>query len=180
MKQIANSAASPQAPQSEILKQVISGAKPNRFNPTSVAAALAAIVIMGGYIWTQNYPKMSFHVAASKAGLEATLPGYLPASYHQSGPVSYQPGEITLNFASAGANEPLKITQRKTDWDSNSLRENYVSKQTDNYLAVQGQGLTIYMYNSNQASWVNHGVWYQINGVSQLGREQVLKIAYSL
>jgi hypothetical protein len=135
---------------------------------------------MGGYIWTQNYPKMSFHVAASKAGLEATLPGYLPASYHQSGPVSYQPGEITLNFASAGANEPLKITQRKTDWDSNSLRENYVSKQTDNYLAVQGQGLTIYMYNSNQASWVNHGVWYQINGVSQLGREQVLKIAYSL
>ena len=54
-----------------------------------------------------------------------------------------------------------------------------MTHQTANYLTVQGQGLTIYLF-GNQANWINHGVWYQLNGVAALSRDQILKVAYGL
>jgi hypothetical protein len=173
-------AAQQEQPKSQALQETLKSVKPKRFNPTNIAAATAAIAIMAGYVWFQNYPKMALRVASQKAGFEATLPAYMPASYRQNGPAQYAPGEVRLTFASPSAENPLSITERKTAWDSDSLRENYIAKQTDNYLAVQGQGLTIYLYNDGQASWVNHGVWYNVEGTSKLSRDQILKIAYSL
>lgn len=167
-------------PRTEALQTALSAAKPGKFNMATAAAGIAVIAIMGSYIWTQNYPKMAFHSAASKAGFSATLPSYVPSSYRQSDPTSYRAGEITISFSSPGINKPLNIVQRRTDWDSNSLRENFVAKQSDNYTAVQGQGLTIYLFDKNQASWVNHGVWYTISGAEKLNRDQLLKIAYGL
>ncbi|HVE80736.1 MAG TPA: DUF4367 domain-containing protein [Candidatus Dormibacteraeota bacterium] len=169
-------------PQSPALQETIAAAKGNgsRLNPASVVAAGAALAIMGGYIWMQNYPKMAFRTAAHKAGVEATLPSYVPSSYRQD-EVSYQTGEVKISFYTPGSRQKLDITQRRTAWDSDSLRENHISPKTDKYLAVQGQGLTIYFYDNNkQVSWVNHGVWYNMTGAEQLSREQILKIAYSL
>ena len=146
----------------------------------SVAAAAFAVLIMGGYIWLQNYPKLAIRVAGNKAGIQASIPVYVPSSYNLSGPITYSPGQITLTFTSTGSNNRLTIAERKTQWDSSSLLENYVSRKTKDYLAVQNQGLTIYLYGGNQASWVNRGIWYSIEGDTQISREQVLKIASSL
>lgn len=144
-----------------------------------IGSAMAAIAIMVGAIWFQNSPKLAFHNAATKAGINASLPTYIPSSYRQTGPVSTGDGQLTLSFSSPGASEPLVINQNRSNWDSSSLRENYIDKQTTHFSAVEGQGLTIYVYD-DKASWINHGVWYQLSGTAKLSREQVLKIAYGL
>lgn len=45
---------------------------------------------------------------------------------------------------------------------------------------MQGQGLTIYLFNNNRATWVNKGIWFSIEGADRLSREQILKMVYSL
>lgn len=152
---------------------------PKRSSLTSAIAAVAVVVVMGGYIWLQNVPKLAVHTASAKAGFDASLPSYVPSSYTMQHDVSAGPGHITLAFSSPSGNN-LIINQQKTSWDSQSLLDNYVSKQSSGYLTVNNQGLTIYLYNGDAASWVNQGVWYSIQGNNQLNREQLLKIAYGL
>lgn len=170
----------PVKPKSPELERALTAARPGQtFTPARAAAGLAAVAILAGFVWLQNSPKLAFRDAAAKAGIEASLPTYVPSSYRQAGPAQAGDGQVTINFTTAGSNDPLKITQRKSSWDPDSLRENYISKQSDNFLAIQGQGLTIFLYN-DQASWVNRGIWYNISGTSRLSREQILKIAYGL
>lgn len=142
-------------------------------------ATVTAVALMGGYIWLQNYPKLALQTASAKAGIKASLPGYLPSSYNLKN-TNTGPGLVTLSFFSPSSSVPLTIAQSKTDWDSNSLLDNFIAKHTDDYATVQGQGLTIYLFNNNQAAWVNHGIKYAISGAEHLSREQILKIAYSL
>jgi len=155
--------------------------RPNlKLSPQShTMATVAAIAIMASYIWLQNYPKLAIQSAGDKAGIAATLPGYLPSSYILDHTDS-TPGLVTLNFTSPSIPDTLKIEQHRTTWDSDSLLDNFVAKYADDYGTVQGQGLTIYLFGQNQATWVNHGIWYSIEGASRLSREQILKIAYSL
>jgi hypothetical protein len=144
-----------------------------------VAIGLGVITIMGGYIWLQNAPKMAIQAAGHRAGVQAVLPTYIPGSYSLSR-TDTAPGLVTLTFSSPASSDTLAISQRKTDWDSRSLLENFVGRQSRDYSTVEGQGLTIYLYGQNQAAWVNHGVQYTIAGVTRLNREQILKIAYGL
>jgi hypothetical protein len=139
----------------------------------------AIVVIMAGYVWAQNYPKMALQNASSQAGVSASLPGFMPSSYSLARTIS-EPGQITLNYTSPSEPSALEIAQSKSTWDSNSLLANFVSKNTDDYAAVQGEGLTIYLFNNNEATWINHGIWYNIQGATLLSRDQILKIAYSL
>ena len=144
-----------------------------------IATGLTAVAIFAGYIWLHNYPKLALDAANSRAGIEAVLPSYMPANYNLSN-TSTGPGLITFDFTNPNLNEVLKIAQARTSWDSHSLLDNFVAKQTDSYATVQGQGLTIFIFNQNEATWVNHGLWYRIEGASKLSREQILQIAYSL
>jgi hypothetical protein len=142
-------------------------------------ATSAAVLIMGSYVWLQNYPKLAIQSASSRAGVAASLPGYIPSSYNLSR-TDTSPGMVSLSYGSPSLPDPLKISQQRTSWDSSSLLDNFVTKNTDDYATVEGQGLTIYLFNNNQATWVNHGIWYSIAGATRLSREQILKIAYSL
>lgn len=151
--------------------------KPSR---ASFAAAAAAIAIMSGYIWVHNYPHLAMTTAASQAGFSASLPNFIPSSYSLSGSPTYSPGLVTLSFNSPSFSDPLKVTQQPTTWDSSSLLDNYVAAKTSDYSTVSGQGLTIYLLNGNQqAAWINHGIWYTVEGATHLGRDQLLKMAYS-
>ncbi len=152
---------------------------PKRANVVSVAAALSAIAVMGAYIWFANAPKLAIHTAGTKAGFEASLPSYVPSSYGLSKPIGSAPGRITLAYSTTGGQQ-FTISQQSTSWNPQSLLDNYVSKQTQQYLAVAGQGLTIFLYDGNKAAWVNRGIWYEIDGHGQLNRDQLLKVAYGL
>jgi Domain of unknown function (DUF4367) len=147
-------------------------------NAGRIAATATAIVIMAGYIWVQNFPKLALQSADSRAGIAASLPGYVPSSYNLSQTVT-APGTVTLNFTSPSS-PSLTITQKQSNWDPSSLLDNYIAKNTDDFSTINGEGLTIYLFGQNQATWVNRGIWFNISGATQLSKDDLLKIAYSL
>lgn len=149
-------------------------------SPAGLMAAIAAIAIIGGVIWQNNYPNIALQSAAQKAGIQANLPSYVPSSYRLDQQITYGPGQLSLRFSAPGDSEPLTITQRKTNWNSTALLEYYIAPKTKHYISVQSQGLTIYLYNNHDASWVNKGMQYVIEGNTRLNRDQIIKIAESL
>lgn len=145
---------------------------------TAVAGALSVLLLIG-YVTYLNLPGISMRVAANRAGFAATMPGYKPSGYALNSPVSSSPGQVSLNFTSNTNADKFSLIQKESNWDSQALLDNYVTKQTGNYLTYQEKGLTIYMYDG-KASWVNGGVWYNINGSADLSSDQILKLATSM
>ncbi len=149
---------------------------------TIVATSLAALMLFG-YITYLNVPNMALRVAAVKAGFSANMPGYSPNGYRFTGPIAYSPGQITIQFSSNTDDRAYDITQRQTNWDSKSLLDNFVKKEVASeklYLTMQDRGLTLYIYNKSNATWVNGGIWYTITGDALLNGEQLRRIAASL
>lgn len=169
----------PKLPDAEIAPTALPTQTKAPLGKTGLALAAVAIAALGSYTWYTNYPKMAVQLAGSKAGVKAAFPSFVPSSYRLSGAVAYGVGEVSYKLKSPASSQELKITQRETSWDSKSLLENYVKTKSPNPLSVGSQGLTVYIYN-DQATWVNHGIWYTLDGINELNREQILKIAYSL
>lgn len=151
------------------------------FTASSAVMSIVGLILVAGYIWQVNYPNLAFKVAASKAGINANAPSYVPSGWKLSNNIKTSPGVVSYNIESANNKQQVAITQAKTDWDSQALAENYVTSKSAKYLALQAQGLTIYMYGDNQASWINHGNWYRLEGQNHgLDQDQIIKIATSL
>lgn len=149
--------------------------------PISIGAAALTVFIMGGYIWVNNYHNLSIRTASQRAGIVATLPHYTPSGYKLNGPISYGTGFVSFNLKNnKDANKNVAVIQRKSDWDSASLLELYVSPKTKDYVAVDSQGLKIYLYGDGQATWVNKGLQYVVQANSSLSRDQIVKMAESL
>lgn len=170
----------PEGARGAAFTQKLAKAPPRRAKPAAVAAAVAVVAILGGYIWLQNYPKLAIRSASNRAGFTASVPTYLPSGFSLNHNAATQPGLVALTFSSIASADNITITQRPTDWDSQSLLANYVADQSPQHLSVNQQGLTIYLYNGNQASWVNQGIWYSIGGHNHLNRDQLLKIINGL
>jgi hypothetical protein len=141
-------------------------------------AGLAAIVL-AGYIGYMNFTNINMQLASARAGFDAQLPHYLPSGYNIKGPISYQPGKITLNFKSNTDQRNYSITQEVSQWNSAALQEHYLAVNNKKFDTVQDAGRTIYLYENGNATWVNGGVWYVIESDS-LSSNQLIKIASSL
>lgn len=142
--------------------------------------SVAGVILLGLYVWQINYPNLALKVASSKAGISASLPSYLPNGWKITGDIAANPGSVNYSLQSPDGSKNVTISESRTDWDSQALAENYLSSKANNYTALQAQGLTIYLYN-NQASWVNHGTWYRIEGDNNgLTQDQIIKMATSL
>lgn len=144
-----------------------------------VATSLAAVLLIG-YVTYINIPRIALRVAAGRAGFEAQMPSYSPSGFSFSGPVAYSPGQITIQFSSNTDGRAYTITEQETNWDSQTLLANHVLDQTELYSTYQERGLTVYVYEGSNATWVNGGIWYTVEGESELSAEQLLKIAASL
>lgn len=146
----------------------------------SVVAACFALVLLGGYLTYLNMPNLSVRVAAAQSGVAASFPQYKPDGYRFDGPISYAPGEVTINFAANGGPQKFTIKQKASSWDSQAVLDNYVAKKADNqYITSSESGLTIYTFD-NKAAWVNRGIFYTIDGDAPLSSDQVLRIAASM
>ncbi len=151
------------------------------FSASTMGLSIVGLFLVGAYIWQINYPNLAFKVAASKAGISASSPGYIPSGWKLSNNIKTSPGVVSYDLQSDGNKRQVAITESKTDWDSQALAENYIASKSPNYLALQAQGLTIYVYGNNQASWINRGNWYRIEGQDHgLSQDQIIKIATSL
>jgi hypothetical protein len=149
--------------------------------PRLLTAAVSAlsVLLLVGYVTYLNMPTISMRIAANRAGFAATMPGYKPAGYSLHGPVAYSPGEVNLAFNSNTNADSFTLAQHQTNWDAQALLDNYVSKQTNDYLTYQEKGLTIYIYDG-KAAWVNGGVWYNVGGTAKLSSDQILQMATSM
>jgi len=146
----------------------------------SMVGAVAAILLLAGYITYLNLPKIALRVAASRSGFSATLPGYTPSGFSFDGPIAYSPGQMTIQYGSNTDERSFQITERKSSWDSQSLLDNHVVGESEHYLTFQERGLTVYVYDGSTATWVDGGIWYTVDGDSKLNSEQLLKLASSL
>jgi hypothetical protein len=149
--------------------------------PRLLTAAVSAlsVLLLVGYVTYLNMPTISMRIAANRAGFAATMPGYKPSGYSLHGPVAYSPGQVNVAYHSNTNNNSFTLSQRQSNWDTQALLDNYVAKQTNDYLTYQEKGLTIYMYDG-KASWVNGGVWYSVHGDAILSSDQILQLATSM
>jgi len=145
-----------------------------------VASSIACLVIVG-YLTYLNVPNLAMRVAANRAGFDASMPAFTPNGYAFAGPIAYDSGQVTVDFRNNNeSNKSYSLSQRKSAWNSQSLVENVVEKEDNDYITFENRGLTIYVYDS-KATWVNGGVWYTINAESsQLNTDQIVRIASSL
>lgn len=145
-----------------------------------VISGIVAIFIATGLTINSQMSELMVKVASTKAGVNAKLPSYKPSGFSLEGPVRYASNQITLLYDSNSDDRNFTITQKKSDWNSQALLDNYVKESNKSYQTRQENGKTIYIYNGNNATWVSGGIWYQIEGESSLNSDQLIRIADSL
>lgn len=157
-------------------------AKALRITPRTVSfgSFIIAGMMLGGFFVYQNIPNLAMRVAATRSGVTAKLPGYKPAGFAMNGPIKYSTGQITVSYRSTTDNRAFQVTQRNSEWNNETLLEKFVSAERRAFQTYQDRGKTIYIYDDNNATWVNDGVWYQVEGKSSLNSDQLLRIANSL
>ncbi|MDB5185497.1 MAG: hypothetical protein JWL85_20 [Candidatus Saccharibacteria bacterium] len=146
----------------------------------NVGVSVIAIAIIGGYFVYNNIPNLAMRVAATRAGVPGNMPSYRPSGFALRGPVQYQPGLVAVQFKSNTDDRNFSLTQRTSNWNSETLLDSFVATDRRQYQTYQDKGKTIYIYGGSNATWVDNGVWYQIEGKSALNSEQLLRIAGSL
>lgn len=146
----------------------------------SAVASGLAILLLGGFITYQNIPNISMRYAAQRAGISAAIPNYQPAGFALNSRIQYTSGQITMKFNSNTDDREFTITQRESNWNSDTLRSNYVASTNEPVQTFEDKGRTIYLYGNSNATWVNGGVWYDIKGDSQLNSDQLIRIATSM
>lgn len=146
----------------------------------SISSASLAFVLLAGFFAIQNVPNLSMRVAATRAGFEASMPGYKPAGFSFKGPIKYSPGEVRVAYASNTDTRTYEVKQKASNWNSDALLANFVVAEGKQYQTFLDRGRTLYIYDKSNATWVDDGVWYQIEGESNMTTDQLIRIASSI
>jgi hypothetical protein len=146
----------------------------------STGATALALLLLVGFIAYQNQANLVMRVAASKAGFSATMPGYKPAGF-STGKFQYSPGIVAVQFKSNTDDRVFNITQKVSNWNSETLLNEFVSNAKGHtYNALEAGGRTIYTYGNNNATWVDKGVWYNVESNGNLSTSQLVDLATSM
>jgi hypothetical protein len=138
-----------------------------------------AVLLLAGFIGYQNMAQINIRVAAKKAGFAATLPSYKPAGF-SVGAFHYSPGVVNVSFHSNSDKRSFALSEKPTKWDDQTLREDYVASAAGNsYEVVQTAGRVIYVYGQN-ATWLNNGIWYNVQTNGSLSSHQLIQLAASI
>lgn len=149
----------------------------SKASKTNVAMASAAAVLLMGFFAWQNAPNLQMRLAASRADIPATLPGYSPAGY-SAGDIRSEPGKVTVAFSSDSGEQAFTVAEEASEWSSDALYANYVEPR-DGQIYESGEK-RLYLIDSTNATWVENGIWYRIEGSSDLTTDQLGRIANSL
>lgn len=165
---------------SHLIKSPVDHAKRTKRRRLQYASFGVFAVLGLGFLAYQYIPNVKVQVAATRAGFSADLPDYSPAGFGLSGPVEAEAGKVSFKYASRTDDKAFKITQTPSNWTSQSLLNNFVVSSNKPYQTYQDQGKTVYIYDNSNATWVDGGVWYQLEGDASLTSDQLLRIANSL
>jgi hypothetical protein len=155
-----------------------------RFNrlPKWLTAIIVLLILLlvAGFVAWRDVPQVAIRVAGQQAHVKAGLPGYTPAGFSVTGPISHSGGTVTIQYKSADSGYSYDLAQRSSSWNSTSLAANVLGPNSQ-VQTSQVQGTTVYIYGkNNDATWVNNGVWYTITNHASLSSDQILRIVQSL
>ena len=139
-----------------------------------------AVVLLAGFFALQNVPNLAMRVAATRAGFNASMPGYSPSGFSFRGPINYSSGQVTISFRSNVDNRFYDVKQTSSNWNSDALLANFVIADNKQYQTYLDKGRTLYIYDGSNATWVDNGVWYQVEGESEMTTDQLIRIASSI
>lgn len=144
-------------------------------------AVVSIAVVFGiGLGVYHEMPVAQVKIASSKAGFSPNVPHYSPSGFGLATPVKTAYGEVTLSYKSRTDDKSFDIVQTPSLWSSESLVDNFLASAHKDYKTVKGEGRTIYTYDTSDATWVDGGIWYKVQGNADLSDDQLLKIADSL
>ncbi len=146
----------------------------------TISSTVFAVALLSGFYAIQNVPNLSMRVAATRAGFDASMPGFSPSGFSFKGPINYAPGQVTISFQSRTDDRTYNVVEQESSWNSDALLANYVVSETNQYQTYLDRGRTLYIYNGSNATWVDNGIWYQIVGDSDLTTDQLVRIAASI
>ncbi|MEO8105116.1 MAG: hypothetical protein ABI602_02150 [Candidatus Saccharibacteria bacterium] len=143
-----------------------------------VTSALS-IFLLAGFITYQHIPDLKLRLASSRVGFAASMPSYRPAGFAVGG-LSYSVGNVAINYHSNSDTRAYTLTEKASNWNSQTLRDVYVVTNAGQaYQTVAASGRTIYLFKNN-ATWVNSGIWYEIQNNGNLSSKQLLDLVLSL
>jgi hypothetical protein len=146
----------------------------------TVSGLTAVAVIMAGVLIYQNVNGITLYVASSKAGFSASMPSYKPAGF-SLGNISAGAGEVAAKYTSNSDGRVYSLSEQPSDWDTTTLAESYVyGIAGNNYHTINSDGITIFVYGNNNATWVSGGIWYQLTTKGSLSQQQIIEIVDSV
>lgn len=146
----------------------------------TIVTISATVLILGCFFAYSNAPRIALQNAETSTGIAARIPSYKPTGFTLNRNVAYQPGKVVLSFSSNTDNSAFSITQEKTSLSNESLTTSSIPSSSNKVALKTTTGTTIYIYDDNNATWINNGIWYNVQGTAQLSRSQLLNIASSM
>lgn len=145
----------------------------------NITAAVAAFVVIGGFLTYVNRSTLQLELASARAGFQAQLPSYQPGGFARQAAVA-DGRAVKISFVSPNNSDQFTLTQKASDWDSQTLFDEVATTAGNAYQTVQASGRTIYVLDGNRATWVNGGVLYEVRGNAELTNSQISQLATSL
>lgn len=162
------------------LEEFVGPKNKKKRNKLAIVTISLAVLLAGGVVLYQAVPATKVRVAGTKAGFSASLPSYSPAGFGLDGSVKATSGEVSLSYKSRTDDKNYNIKQTPSDWNSDSLVNNFLLPANKEFQTFDSNGTTIYVYDGSNATWVSGGIWYVLEGNANLTSDQLLRIASGL
>ncbi|HSX30819.1 MAG TPA: hypothetical protein VLE99_02790 [Candidatus Saccharimonadales bacterium] len=154
--------------------------KQARRHLTSMAAGTLALLVIAGFAAYQNTPGLQFRVASIRAGVSTTMPNFKAAGFAYNG-VHASGDRLTIGFSRGQGT--YQLTQQSTNLSNDDMIASISATDasgTPNYRAVQATNTTIYRFANTNATWVENGTWYTVNGNAPLSDQQVQSLVKNI
>lgn len=151
-------------------------------NKYFLTVAFILTVTLSLYLSYQYIPAVSIRIAASQAGINASVPSYTLEGYGIYGPVTSTDNKVIIKYKDTSSAKTYTISQSYTNWDSSALNENLVKNWPDKSPnTTRVNGLTVYSTtNYDNVAWVNRNILYTITGDADLDSRKIERIVSSM
>ncbi|MBP9813119.1 hypothetical protein KBC51_01615 [Candidatus Saccharibacteria bacterium] len=152
----------------------------NRRYLSGLVAACFAFLLLFSFLAYQKIPQVAVKVAAHNAGFDARVPSNIPSGYSFKSPVKKTDDSLAISYKSNTDERQFKIIQKESSWTSESLLSNFLIDGKKQYQAYYDKGMTVFVYDNSNATWVDKGVWFTLETNGALSSEQILSLASSI
>ncbi len=147
-----------------------------RLHIASMTAGVSAILLLAGFGAYQSLPGLQLSIAGVRAGVATAAPDFAASGFAYSG-VSAHDGKRIIGLSNSQGQ--YQLIQQSTNWsDQDMIKEvSSVSANGDpNYSTLQAGDEKVYRLSNTHATWVKHGVWYQVTGDQALSDNQLTSL----